>query len=220
MTDATLLVLAKEPRPGRVKTRLCPPCTPDEAATIARAALTATLETARSTPGVRPVLVLDGRPGPWLPPGIEVVPQCAGTLADRLGAAFAGATGPSVLIGMDTPQVTPADVRDTVHALGAPGVDAALGLTLDGGWWTIALRDPCVPAFTGVPMSTAATGRAQLARLAELGLRTRLVSPAVDVDTMADAVSVARRMPDSPFARAVAAVEPRAARRRASEPAV
>ncbi len=219
MTDTTLLVIAKEPRPGRVKTRLCPPCTPDEAATIARAALAATLETARSTPGVHPVLVLDGRPGPWLPPGIPVVPQSRGTLADRLGAAFAGASGPTLLLGMDTPQVTPGDVRATRDALLAPGVDATLGLTADGGWWTVGLRDPQVPAFAGVPMSTPATGCAQLARLRALGLRTRLVGSAVDVDTMADAIVVARAMPDSPFARAVAAVEPRAAGPRAVDPA-
>ncbi len=219
MTDATLLVIAKEPRPGRVKTRLCPPCTPDEAATIARAALTATLETARSTPGIRPVLVLDGRPGRWLPPGIPVVRQAAGTLADRLGAAFRGTAGPTLLLGMDTPQVSPRDVRTTLDALLAPGVDATLGLTVDGGWWTIGLRDPQVPAFTGVPMSTPTTGRAQLTRLGVLGLRTRLVGRAVDVDTMADAVTVARSMPGSPFARAVAAVDPRATGRRAAEPA-
>ena len=54
------------------------------------------------------MLVLDGEPGPWLPPGIEVVPQCAGGLDERIAAAFAACSGPALLIGMDTPQVGPA----------------------------------------------------------------------------------------------------------------
>ncbi|MDG4866242.1 glycosyltransferase, partial [Streptomyces sp. T-3] len=68
----TLLVIAKEPLPGRVKTRLTPPFTPVEAAELAEAALTDTLAVVRALPARRRILVLDGRPGPWLPPGFEV----------------------------------------------------------------------------------------------------------------------------------------------------
>ena len=103
----TLLVIAKEPRPGRVKTRLTPPFTPEEAAALAEAALADTLRAVAAAPARRRVLVLDGQPGPWLPPGFDVVPQCAGGLDERLAAAFAGCDGPALLIGMDTPQVTP-----------------------------------------------------------------------------------------------------------------
>ncbi|SCE32790.1 hypothetical protein GA0115246_114565, partial [Streptomyces sp. SolWspMP-sol7th] len=103
----TLLVIAKEPRAGRVKTRLTPPFTPGQAAALAEASLTDTLRTVAATPATRRVLVLDGTPGPWLPPGFDVVPQCAGGLDERLAAAFAGCAGPALLIGMDTPQVTP-----------------------------------------------------------------------------------------------------------------
>ncbi|NEA82606.1 glycosyltransferase, partial [Actinospica acidiphila] len=78
--EVTLLVIAKEPRPGRVKTRLTPPFTPEEAAALAEAALADTLDAVARTPARRRVLVLDGSPGPWLPAGVEVVPQCAGGL--------------------------------------------------------------------------------------------------------------------------------------------
>ena len=71
----TLLVIAKEPRPGRVKTRLTPPFTPEEAAALAEAALADTLDAVARTPAERRVLVLDGTPGPWLPAGFEVVPH-------------------------------------------------------------------------------------------------------------------------------------------------
>lgn len=72
------MVIAKEPRPGRVKTRLTPPYSPHEAAALAEAALADTLHTVAATPAAHRVLVLDGSPGPWLPPGIDVVRQCGG----------------------------------------------------------------------------------------------------------------------------------------------
>lgn len=65
---STLLVIAKEPRPGRVKTRLTPPFSPRQAAALAEAALVDTLLAVAAAPVRRRVLVLDGTPGPWLPP--------------------------------------------------------------------------------------------------------------------------------------------------------
>lgn len=208
MTDATLIVLAKAPVPGRVKTRLCPPCTPAEAAEIAHASLVATLAAAVDTPGVDPIVVLDGEPGSWMPAGVPVVPQCGGGLADRLAGAFGSTTGPTVLVGMDTPQITATRLRAVVDTLLTPGTDAALGLTEDGGWWTIGLRDPRVPAFLDVPMSTPETGRRQLERLRALDLAIAMVEPAIDVDTIDSARAVAAEIPGSEFARVVHRVAP------------
>ena len=204
-----LLILAKEPIPGRVKTRLSPPCTPVEAAELARIALVTTLDAAVRTVAMRPTLVLDGRAGPWLGDHAEinVIAQSEGGLADRIGSAFASQSGPTVLIGMDTPQVSTAALDEVIATLRAPGVDAVLGPTDDGGWWIIGLHDPSLPVFSGIPMSTSTTGAAQAARLRELGLRVATVATERDVDTFADARIVARRLPDSDFARAVAAVE-------------
>lgn len=203
MSTTNLIVLAKAPVPGRVKTRLCPPCTPEHAAKIARAAILDTLEAVTAVPHVRPLLVLDGEPGDWTPSDLDIIPQVDGDLAARLAGAFAAVSGPTLLIGMDTPQVTPAVLHGAVETLLRPSVDAVLGQTLDGGWWTIGLRDPTVPAFRGVPMSTPDTGRRQAARLADLGLRTRELAREMDVDTFADARTVSNRIPASQFAFAV-----------------
>ena len=139
--SATLLVIAKEPVPGRVKTRLCPPCTPAEAAALAAAALADTLAAADAAArGGRRVLALDGRPGQWLPAGWEVVPQRGDGLAARLASAFADVGGPAFLVGMDTPQVTPAALADGLAALDR--AHAALGPAFDGGYWGIGLRRP------------------------------------------------------------------------------
>lgn len=204
--DLTLLVIAKEPRPGLSKTRLSPPCSPEEAAGLAEAALRDTLESVAAVPAARRVLVLEGRPGPWLPAGYEVVPQRAGGLDERLAGAFAAATGPAFLVGMDTPQVTPALIEASASALAGPEVDAVLGRAEDGGYWAIGLVRPDERAFRGVPMSVETTGEAQRARLDELGLRTEELPVLRDVDFFEDARAVASEAPDSRFARAVGAV--------------
>ncbi|MER5204162.1 DUF2064 domain-containing protein [Streptomyces sp. NPDC002825] len=193
----TLLVIAKEPRPGRVKTRLTPPFTPEEAAALAEAALADTLSVAVRVPADRHVLVLDGRPGPWLPAGFEVVAQASGGLDVRLAAAFAGCPGPALLIGMDTPQVTP--------GLLAPGLrwdayDAWFGPAADGGFWALGLARPDPALLLGVPMSAPETGAVQYARLRAAGLRVGDLPVLRDVDTASDARQVAAAAPGTRFA--------------------
>ncbi|MFJ3306531.1 DUF2064 domain-containing protein [Streptomyces sp. NPDC086549] len=191
----TLLVIAKEPRPGRVKTRLTPPFTPRQAASLAEAALTDTLHTVAATPAARRVLVLDGTPGPWLPPGFDVVPQCAGGLDERLADAFARCAGPALLIGMDTPQVTP-DLLTVDFA----GCDAYFGPAEDGGFWALGLAEPDPALLRGVPMSTPVTGAVQRERLVAAGLRVCDLPRLRDVDTAADAEAVAAAAPHGRFA--------------------
>src|SRR3954447_19366715 len=157
-----LLVIAKEPVPGTVKTRLCPPCTPEQAADLARAALRDTLAAvAKSRRAGRRVLVLEGAVGPWLPAGFEVIPQRGVGLAERLAAAFADVGEPAFLVGMDTPQLTPALLDQGLAAV-VDG-DSAFGAALDGGYWGIGLRTPDPAVFAGVPMSSHRTGAIQRA---------------------------------------------------------
>jgi rSAM/selenodomain-associated transferase 1 len=201
-----LIVIAKAPVPGMSKTRLCPPCTPAQAAAVAEAALADTLLAVKGVAGVRPVLVLDGTPGRWLPRGIDVIPQRGGGLDQRLAGAFDDCGGPALLIGMDTPQVTPALLGSCVDALLAPGIDAVLGPALDGGWWAAGLRRPMASAFLGVPMSTGHTCDVQRRRLAGLGLHVAELPALSDVDLWEDALSVASGAAGGRFAVAVAAV--------------
>ena len=154
--SAALLVIAKEPVPGRVKTRLCPPCTPSQAA--------------------------------------------------RLAAAFADAGGPALLVGMDTPQVSPELLGSGLAAL--ERADAVFGPALDGGYWAIGLRRPDASVFAGVPMSRVYTGAFQRGRLAALGLRTVDLPPLRDVDDIAGARAVAAETPGSRFAAELALVRP------------
>ncbi|MFJ4962371.1 2-phospho-L-lactate guanylyltransferase [Streptomyces sp. ADI96-02] len=199
-----LLVIAKEPVPGRVKTRLCPPFTPAEAAELAAAALADTLETLLTLPARRRVLVLEGRPGPWVPPGVEVVAQSAGGLDERLAAAFGACTGPALLVGMDTPQITAGHLAPALAPDGWAGCGAWFGPAEDGGFWALGLAEPDPALLRGVPMSTPRTGAVQRRRLVEAGLTVRDLPVLLDVDTAADADRVAADAPDGRFAAALA----------------
>jgi glycosyltransferase A (GT-A) superfamily protein (DUF2064 family) len=159
-----------------------------------------------SIDGAHPLLVLDGRTGPWLESGIPTVDQTGTTFNARLAAAFAHVDGPAVLIGMDTPQIPGAQIDDILATLRREDVNAVLGLTPDGGWWIIGFDRPVPHAFHGVPMSRPTTGRRQRAQLDRLGLRTASVPPATDVDTFADANAVATAFPHLGFSAAVRTV--------------
>jgi uncharacterized protein len=196
--DVALVVIAKAPAAGRSKTRLCPPCSPDEAAQLAEAALADTLAAVAATPARRRVIALAGDPGPWLPEGFDVVAQRGDGLGERLGAAIADAGAPALVVGMDTPQLTPAMLADACAALAC--ADAALGPAFDGGYWTIGLNRADARVFDGVPMSSSLTGAAQRARLSALGLEVASLPPLRDVDTIEDALAVGELAPATRFA--------------------
>ena len=204
----TIVVMAKEPRAGRVKTRLCPPCTPAAAAAIAAAALADTLHAVAQSSCSARMLALDGTPGAWIPPGFIVMPQVDGDLGERLGAAADAVRGPVLVVGMDTPQLTPELLDDACARLLHPSTGAVLGPATDGGYWCIGFRHHVGrrAAFHDVPMSRAVTGERQHQRLVELGFRVELLRPLRDVDTIDDAYAVAHEIPRSRFAGTLARI--------------
>ena len=190
-----LTVIAKAPVAGRVKTRLCPPCTPRQAADIAEAALADTFDAIAevvSRSDVTPVLLVDGEPPVFTPDGFEVVRQRGDGLEQRLRNGFAD-LGPGVIVGMDTPQAV-AGLRPAFGWL-ERGVDA-LGLAVDGGYWAIGLSSVddrfLAAVLDDVPMSRSHTGVHQLRRLHQLGRRVHLLPSARDLDTAGDFFAAAR----------------------------
>jgi rSAM/selenodomain-associated transferase 1 len=204
MSGGTLAVIAKAPEPGRSKTRLSPPLSLLQAADLAEAALCDTLAAVAATPAATKMLVLDGRQGPWLPANVDVIAQRGGGLDERLANAFADLPGPTLVIGMDTPQVSPAMLERALGQL--ERAPAVLGPAADGGYWAIGLRLSDPSAVLGVPMSTAHTLATQRMRLRALGLAIYELETLRDVDTFPDAVAVAADAPDSRFASALAAL--------------
>jgi rSAM/selenodomain-associated transferase 1 len=190
-----VLVVAKTPEPGRVKTRLCPPCTPEQAARVAAAALADTLDTVSAAPATLRTLVVEG-PHP-APPGWARIPQRGAGLGARLAHAFADTrrpATPSLLIGMDTPQVTTDRLADAADLLRT--ADAVIGLAEDGGWWALGLAEPAhATMLRDVPTSQPTTGARTFAALRRRGLRVAALPVLRDVDTAADARAVAALCP-------------------------
>lgn len=201
MTDRarSVVVMAKTPAPGQSKTRLQEQFSPDQAAALAAAALSDTLHAVRETAVGRRILAWEGDRRNC-PADFTVIDQGRGGLAQRLGHVLTTALTPHheqpvLLIAMDTPQVTPQMLMSTWD-----GADAVLGLTEDGGFWTIGLRHgPAEPVLGNIPMSTDHTGTAQLERLYDLGYTVKLLPPLRDVDTPADAAWIAENHPGLEF---------------------
>ncbi|ONI61548.1 glycosyltransferase [Leifsonia sp. ALI-44-B] len=217
----TLIVIAKETIPGKVKTRLHPPLSYEQAAEVAAAAIQDTLAAASAVDVDRRILYFDGN---LFPPGsedYEVVPQGTGDLDVRLAHIFDHCTGPTVLIGMDTPQLDAQVLRDMFARWAAEDeatstsdadtdagtTDVFFGFANDGGFWTLGMREPDGSLIRGVPMSQDDTGRVQLDRLKAVGLGVSLVPELVDVDTIDDARTVATLAPHTRFAETLRRIE-------------
>jgi glycosyltransferase A (GT-A) superfamily protein (DUF2064 family) len=195
----TVVVIAKETVPGKVKTRLHPPFSLEQAAELAAASLSDTLAAVSTLGATERILYFDGT---ILPAGAEdyrVIPQSLGTLDERIAALFDLVDGPTLLVGMDTPQLSRRHLAH-VFANWPTDVDAWFGPATDGGFWALGLREPNGDLVRGVPMSREDTGVHQLNRLSAAGLRVMLLPPLTDVDTIDSAEEVAAIAPDGEFA--------------------
>jgi len=204
--QTTIILIAKETIPGKVKTRLHPAVSLEQAAMLAAASIRDTLATIAQLPTARRILLFDGARVPAGAENFEVIPQVDGDLDERLAAIFDECTGPTVLIGMDTPQVT---VRDLAPAFEAWTADAFFGPANDGGFWALGMAEPRGDLIRGVPMSRNDTGRIQLERLLAAGLDVQLLPELTDVDTIDDARAVAAAAPSTEFAATLAFVTAR-----------
>jgi len=204
-----LLLVAKAPVAGRVKTRLGASVGDDVAADLAAAALLDTIDACRET-GAFGHLSLAGDlsaavRGEELRAALDgwtITPQVGEGLAERLVRAHADA-GPGLVvqIGMDTPQVTAAALHEVADM--AAGHDAVLAPATDGGWWALARRDAdVVRHLAQVPMSTATTCADTRRALERAGARVARAAELTDVDTPGDADLVADLAPASRFAEA------------------
>lgn len=203
-----LLVVAKAPVPGLVKTRLARDVGSECAAELAAASLLDTLDACTEAAGPDHChlalageldeAVRGGDLGRALA-GWRVTPQVGDGFAARLAHAHAEGPGPVVQVGMDTPQVTAALLLDVAASLQEhPGV---LGPAEDGGWWVLGLRDPAAAwALTDVEMSTPTTYDDTRAALAAAGVEVGTAPVLRDVDTLADADAVADAAPGTRFA--------------------
>jgi rSAM/selenodomain-associated transferase 1 len=189
----TLIVVAKHPAPGAVKTRLCPQLSAEMAAALYTCFLGDVLDTMRQVPHVHcRVAYLPEDAGSYfvdLAPDMEAVPQRGADLGERLdhllADALAGGARQAVVMSSDSPTLPARFIAQAFAELDA-GADVVLGPCDDGGYYLIGLKHPQPRLLRDVQMSTPTVLRDTLALVDEMQLRAALLPLWYDVDTVAD----------------------------------
>jgi hypothetical protein len=190
-----LVVVAKEPVPGRVKTRLSPALTPQEAATLYQCML---------GDRIREIARLDGTDlaiaftpanaaeafTPLVRPGFSLFPQRGKDLGERLHNVFVDAFGAGygavTIIDSDTPDLPRSVVRKSFGILLSQSSEVVFGPCNDGGYYLVGMRKPHPELFENIPWSTAKVLEATLQKTGEIGLKTELLSTWNDLDSFED----------------------------------
>jgi rSAM/selenodomain-associated transferase 1 len=207
-----LVVIAKEPVPGAVKTRLAPVLGANGAARVAAAMLEDTLAVMAQVDAARWVCFTPPEARTRmarLAPGCRLLAQVEGDLGDRLAACFAALLGGGaervVIVGADTPHVS----RGTFQAAFAllDQVDVVLGPARDGGYYLVGAKAALPELFLGVPMGTEVVLQVTIQQAIHRRLRLGTVPMLRDLDRLEDlrAALAAGELDGSPRTRLVAA---------------
>ncbi|WJY17825.1 TIGR04282 family arsenosugar biosynthesis glycosyltransferase [Alteriqipengyuania flavescens] len=178
-----VVIFAKYPKAGAVKTRLAETIGDAAASRVYRALLDHTLIEARSS-GLPVELRYDGAEAAdfaQLVSGeIDLVPQGGGDLGERLARVEA----PALVIGSDCPGLTAKKLRKAAKALAEN--DAVIGPATDGGYWLIGLARPMPFLFEAMPWSKPGLLAATLSKLDEAGIGYAMLKELGDIDTEDD----------------------------------
>ncbi len=202
-SDSALIIFAKAPIPGQVKTRLCPPLTPDEAATLHGSFVLDMVE--RSRDAIKAARLSVHRFMACAPApdhvffkilaerhGLRLLPQEGAGLGDRMHAAFVAVLGMgyarAVLVGSDLPSLPGSFLPEAFTHLQRH--DLVLGPSKDGGYYLIGLTRPAPDLFQAIPWSTDQVLALTRQRAEGLGLSTVLLTAWRDVDTIDDVTAL------------------------------
>lgn len=198
-TREAIAIMAKEPVPGRVKTRLCPPLSHQEAADLYGAFLADTLSLVTEIdakgfiaydPGGAEVFFTD------LAAGMGCIPQGDGDLGARLARVserlFSIGFTKVLIIASDAPEI-PQENLSLAFAL-LDDADLVLGPCDDGGYYLIGIRRHVSALFSGIPWSTSHVLSRTLEQAGGEGMTCTLLPSCPDIDTMQDLRRLVRRL--------------------------
>lgn len=191
------VIMAKEPVPGKVKTRLTPPLTPHEASELYRCFLLDRLLAMGALPGVDIALAYTPSRArkPFTdscPENFSLFAQCGRTLGEKLRHIFQeklseGYAAVSVM-GSDSPDLPNRLIQTSFRLMLVKHADLVLGPCPDGGYYLIAATKLYPELFSGIPWSTDKVLATTLKKAVELGLKTELLPSWNDLDTFQDLV--------------------------------
>jgi uncharacterized protein len=192
--SCAIVIFAKAPVAGQVKTRLCPPLTPDEAASLHGSLVLDMLERCQSLKGSDRILA--GTPSSHHPFframearfKIPVWDQVGDDLGARMAAVFKKALGSPyrsvVVIGTDIPGINGPLLTRAVKSLQEH--DVVLGPTVDGGYYLIGMRSAVPDLFENIPWSTDQVYALTEKKIKALGLSLEILPKLRDLDTVED----------------------------------
>jgi rSAM/selenodomain-associated transferase 1 len=201
VSAGAIVVFAKLPRPGQVKTRMVPPLTGEQALGLYTALLRDVLEATAAFSAsldLEPFLAVHPREGaPALareaPPAFRVVAQRGADLSQRMSWALrevaAGGVRRVLLRGSDSPVLDEALVAEALASL--ERAELCVSPDRDGGYNLIGLRRP-LPGLFDHPMSTGSVLEDTLTRAAEVGVSSTTLGPSFDLDRVEDLRDLAR----------------------------
>lgn len=196
---SALIIFAKAPIAGQVKTRLCPPLTPDEAASLHGSFVLDTLERSKTAiakhrlpldrylacaPSARHVFfkILEERHG------VKLLDQTGEDLGARMAHAystvFSSGYKQVLLVGTDVPSLPLETYRDALAVLADH--DLVLGPACDGGYYLVGLKRPAPELFADIPWSTDRVLDLTRQKADRLGFKTGLLPAHRDIDTIDD----------------------------------
>ena len=208
--SAVLVVMAKQPRAGTTKTRLCPPFSPQHAAALSEALLLDTFDLAGHIAGVQlAAAVTPAAALPYFeqvsPPGTILLPVDGGNigvcLVQAFEAFFKAGFKKVIALNADGPTLPGSYILQALDLLEDHGV--VLGPGEDGGYYLVGLKGPCPQLFSDIEWSTSRVLQQTLARADALGLRTALTPPWYDVDTAREAARLLAELPHLPLHRLI-----------------
>jgi len=192
--STALIVFAKAPVAGQVKTRLCPPLTPDEAASLHGSLVLDLLDRCQSLKGCDAIVA--GAPSQNHPFfgamktrfKIPIWDQVGDDLGARMAHAFQAALGSSyhsvLIVGTDIPGISVSLITTAFKSL--QDHDIVLGPTVDGGYYLIGLRTPVPELFENIPWSTDQVFSLTEEKIKALGLTLTVLPMLRDLDTVDD----------------------------------
>jgi uncharacterized protein len=194
MGRVAVTIMAKTPRAGEVKTRLCPPFTSIEAAELYRCFLLDKIEQVRGLKAVSQAISYTPLEGKAyfeeLAPGFVLIPQQGPDLGARLAHSFdqlfAQGYAAAMAIDSDTPTLPPHFLEEAFDLVTTPTIDLVLGPSDDGGYYLIGLRRVYRELFENMTWSTAQVTPETIRRAEARGLKVASLPLWFDVDTPED----------------------------------